>query len=48
MWRTTRADGQADRHPDLVDRKFVAEAPQRVVGHGADLRADLVGGGLRA
>jgi putative transposase len=25
--RTTRPDGQADRHPDLVDRKFVAERP---------------------
>jgi putative transposase len=25
--RTTRADGKADRHPDLVDRKFVAERP---------------------
>ena len=25
--RTTRPDDKADRHPDLVDRKFVAEAP---------------------
>ncbi len=25
--RTTRPDGQADRHPDLVDRAFVAERP---------------------
>jgi putative transposase len=25
--RTTRPDGQGDRHPDLVDRKFVAQRP---------------------
>src|SRR5680860_697325 len=25
--RTTRPDEQADRHPDLVDRKFVADRP---------------------
>jgi putative transposase len=25
--RTTRPDGQADRHPDLVDRKFDADRP---------------------
>jgi len=27
---TTRPDGQADRHPDLVDRKFDADAPNQL------------------
>ncbi len=44
---TTRPDGQADRHPDLVGRAFVAERRRRLVGHRPDLRADLVGCGLR-
>jgi len=28
--RTTRPDGQADRHPDLVDRQFIAYAPNEL------------------
>jgi len=28
--RTTRADHKAERHPDLVDRRFVAVAPNRL------------------
>jgi len=41
--RTTRPDGQADRHPDLVDRTFAAERPRpprrrRPHGTGGHLR----------
>ena len=28
--RTTRPDDEAARHPDLVDRQFVAEAPNQL------------------
>ena len=44
---TTRPDPDALRAPDLVNRNFTAERPERVVGHRPDLRADAVGDGLR-
>jgi hypothetical protein len=40
VW-TTRSDG-SPRSPDLVERNFTAEAPERVVGHRFDLCANVV------
>ena len=45
--RTTRPDGTATRHPDLVERNFTADRTEPAVGHRPDLRPDVGRDGLR-
>ena len=44
-WRTTKADPEAHKRPDLVERDFHRRAAQRAVGRRPHLPA-LLGGGL--